>query len=64
MPAEKPRRYSAEDYLKIADDSEVKLEYIDGQIVSMAAGGANHSLMIINIGDQIRRRVKESLSSS
>jgi Uma2 family endonuclease len=26
MPAEKPRRYSIEEYLRIADDSEVKLE--------------------------------------
>src|SRR5258708_3142226 len=59
MPAEKGhRRYSIEEYLRIADDSTDKLEYIDGEIVSMAGGTANHSLISENTGGEIRIRLK------
>jgi Uma2 family endonuclease len=58
MPAEKPRRYTIEEYLKIADDSEVKLEYVDGEIVSMAGGTANHSLISENFGRELGNRLK------
>jgi Uma2 family endonuclease len=58
MPAEKPRRYSIEEYLRIADDSEQKLEYVDGEIVAMAGGTYNHSLIIANFVGELRNRLK------
>jgi Uma2 family endonuclease len=58
MPAEnQPRRYSIEEYLRIADDSTEKLEYIDGEIVSMAGGTYNHSLISENCGRGLGNRL-------
>lgn len=53
-----PRRYTIEEYLRIADDSEERLEYIDGQIVSMAGGTANHSLICANSVREIGNGLK------
>jgi Uma2 family endonuclease len=59
MPAEqRPRRYSIEEYLRIADDSLDKLEYVDGEIVSMAGGTYNHSLISENCGRELGIRLK------
>jgi Uma2 family endonuclease len=58
MQAEKPRRYSIEEYLKIADDSEIKLEYVNGEIISMAGGTYNHSLIIANFARELGNRLK------
>ena len=54
MSAEQPpRRYTIEEYLRIADDSEERLEYVDGEIVSMAGGTYNHSLICENCGREL-----------
>lgn len=58
MPAEKPRRYSIEEYLRLADDSVEKLEYVDGEIVSMAGRTENHSLITENFGREMGLRLK------
>src|SRR5437763_9467979 len=58
MPAEKRRRYSIDEYLRIADDSEVKLEYVDGEIIDMSGGTANHSLLSENFGRELGNRIK------
>src|SRR2546430_10272967 len=59
MPAEQqPRRYSIEEYLRIADDSTERLEYVDGEIVSMAGGTYNHSLISENCGRQLGNRLE------
>lgn len=58
MPAEKPRRYSIEEYFRIADDSEQKLEYIDGDVVAMAGGTYNHSLITANVTGELRQLLK------
>ena len=58
MPAEKPRRYTLDEYFKIARDSEVKLEYVDRQIVAMAGGTYNHSLIAANMVGELRNRLK------
>ena len=50
--------YTIEEYLRIADDSEEKLEYVDGEIVSMAGGTPNHSLISENCGREIGVRLK------
>jgi Uma2 family endonuclease len=58
MPAEKPRRYTIEDYFRIARDSTERLEYIDGEIVAMAGGTYNHSLIVANFGGELRNKLK------
>ena len=58
MPVEKPRRYTLDEYFKIARDSEVKLEYIDGEIVAMAGGTYNHSLIAANFIGALSPRLK------
>src|SRR5436190_1846687 len=68
MPAEKPRRYTLDEYFKIARDSEVKLEYIDGEIVAMAGGTYNHSLIttntIIALGNRLKGKQCRVLESN
>jgi len=48
MPVEKPRYHTIDEYLRIDRDSSERLEYIDGEIVAMAGGTYNHSLVIAN----------------
>ena len=55
---DKSRRYSVEEYLRIADESEEKLEYIDGEIMAMSGGTYNHSLIISNTLRELGNRLK------
>lgn len=48
LPAEKRKWFSLDEYFRMADDSEVKLEYWEGEIVEMAGGTYEHSLVISN----------------
>lgn len=41
--------YSKEEYFNLIEESEVKYEYIDGQLRMMAGGTANHSLIASNL---------------
>ncbi|MCY7333352.1 MAG: Uma2 family endonuclease [Pseudanabaena sp. CAN_BIN31] len=43
------RRYSLDEYRAIAETSEEKCEYQDGEIIAMTGGTLNHSLVIGNI---------------
>ncbi len=43
------RRYSLDEYRAIAETSEEKCEYHDGEIIAMTGGTLNHSLVIGNI---------------
>jgi len=58
MPAELPRRDTLEEYFKLARESEEKLEYIDGQVVAMAGGTYNHSLICANTVGELRNGLK------
>lgn len=53
-----PRRYTVEEYLKIDADSEIRHEYIDGQIIDMAGGNDPHSLISFNVIGELRNRLR------
>src|SRR5207248_11136303 len=55
-PVEKPRRHTLDEYFKIARDSDVKLEYIDGEIVAMAGATYSHSLIAACITASLSHR--------
>ena len=57
MPVEKPRSYTVSEYLRIERDSTDKHEYRDGQILAMAGGTGNHSLIALNVGGELRSRL-------
>src|ERR1051326_8562158 len=59
VPVEQ-RRYTIEEYLRIERDSSQRHEYYDGEIVAMAGGSPQHSLIICNITGELRLRLKGS----
>ena len=59
LPAQPPpRRYTIQEYLRIENDSSQRHEYYDGEIVAMAGGSPEHSLIIANLVGEIRNRLK------
>lgn len=46
-------RYSWHDYVKLAADSNVKLEFFDGEIFAMAGGTPAHSALAMAVGVQL-----------
>jgi Uma2 family endonuclease len=54
------RRYTLEEYFDLADASEEKLEFRDGEILMMAGGTESHSLIIANVVGELRARLKSS----
>lgn len=58
MPAEKSRRYSIEEYLRLERDATEKHELRDGDIIAMSGGSENHSLIIANVIGELRDRLK------
>lgn len=45
MQITQQRYYTPEEYLELEEAADYKSEYIDGQIISMAGGTANHNLI-------------------
>src|SRR3982751_6620794 len=43
------RRYTVEEYFRIDADSEIRHEYVDGEIIDMAGGTDRHSQLIANV---------------
>jgi Uma2 family endonuclease len=52
------RRYSIDEYVRIAEPSTEKLEYHDGEILAKSGGSFEHSLIVSNINGEIRSRLK------
>jgi len=52
------RRYTIEEYLRLENDSSQRHEYHDGEIVAMAGGSPEHSLIIANLIGEVRNRLK------
>jgi Uma2 family endonuclease len=52
------RRYTPEEYFDLAEASEEKLEFRDGEILMMAGGTESHSLIIANVVGELRARLK------
>lgn len=59
-PEHLPGRYTVEQYLRLERDSALKHEFRDGQIIDMAGGSAEHSLIIANLIGELRARLKGS----
>jgi Uma2 family endonuclease len=48
-PLSEPRRYTVEEYLRIDSGSEIRHEYVGGQVIDMAGGSDAHSKIIHNL---------------
>jgi Uma2 family endonuclease len=53
-------RFSVEEYLRLEAEAAEKHEYRDGEIVAMAGGSPQHSLIIANLIGEVRNRLKGS----
>lgn len=51
-------RATPEVYLRYEYDATERHEYRDGEVVAMAGGTANHALIIMNVGGELRSRLK------
>lgn len=47
-----------EEYLELERAAETKSEYHDGEIVAMSGGTGPHSLLAMNLGSELRQRLK------
>jgi Uma2 family endonuclease len=54
----KPARFTIEEYLRLEADAVEKHEYRDGEIVAMAGGSPQHSLVIANLIREVGNRLK------
>ncbi len=48
-----PVFYSFRDYVRVEQDSQLKHEYLDGQIYAMAGGTAEHALLAMIVGGEL-----------
>lgn len=58
LPSTRPKFWTVAEYLRMERDAVDKHEYRDGEIVPMAGGTPAHSLIIMNVGGEIRHRLK------
>lgn len=54
------QRFTRAEYLKLAEDSDVKLQLIDGEIVAMAGATLNHNRIFANLLNELGRQLKGS----
>jgi Uma2 family endonuclease len=47
-----------EEYLALERGSELRHEYVDGQMVAMTGGSRNHALIVTNLGGELRQQLK------
>ena len=52
-------RFTVEEYLRMEEESEFRHEFRDGRIIDMAGGTFDHSLIALNIGAELRNRLKD-----
>lgn len=53
-----PKRYTVEEYFDLEAAAVDKHEFHDGQIVAMAGGTLRHSQICLNVGGELRNRLK------
>jgi len=58
MSLRKPPRMRISEYLEMEKTSEVKHEYLDGEIYAMAGASKRHNLIGNNLNDQLRPRLR------
>jgi Uma2 family endonuclease len=52
------KRYSPREYYLLERDAAYKSDYYDGEIFAMAGGSSRHSLIVMNIGGELRQQLK------
>ena len=52
------KRYTPDEYYRLERDAAIKSDYYDGEIFAMARGTTRHSLIVMNIGGELRQRLK------
>lgn len=57
LPQEK-RSYTPEEYFRLEREAPYKSDYYNGEIFAMAGGTSRHSLIVMNIGGELRQRLK------
>jgi Uma2 family endonuclease len=50
---------TAEEYLVLERQAEIKSEYIDGEMVAMSGGTSEHSLVTANLMGELRQQLKQ-----
>ncbi|TVP60666.1 MAG: Uma2 family endonuclease [Nodularia sp. (in: Bacteria)] len=58
MQLQKERYYSPEEYLELEVNSEIRHEYIDGQIIPMTGGTPNHNQLALNLSGTLNFLLK------
>ena len=62
------QHFSPEEYLEFEREAEVRHEYIDGEIYEMAGESLSHSRVCVNLGGEVRNKLKgkncEALSAN
>jgi Uma2 family endonuclease len=58
--AQKIVRISEEDYLRLEREAETRSEYFDGEVFAMAGGSRAHSMISVNLGGELRSRLKST----
>jgi Uma2 family endonuclease len=53
------RAYTFEEYLQLAESSNIKLEFIDGEIFAMAGGSLEHARRITNIAKLLGSQLED-----
>ncbi len=52
------KRYTPEEYYTLERVATYKSDYYDGEIFAMAGGTSRHSLIVMNVGGELRQRLK------
>ena len=58
MVTERIFHMTVADYLAFEEESDIKHEYIDGEICPMTGGTFRHAMIMMNIGGELRQRLK------
>jgi Uma2 family endonuclease len=54
------RLWTVEEYLDYEIETHMRYEFIDGQIFAMAGGSDKHSIIILNIGAELRQQLRQA----
>ena len=58
MSSQLNSRLSPEDYLAFERRSEVRHEYVDGELFAMSGASEEHNQIVVNLGGEIRTQFK------
>ena len=64
MRLDHPRKFSVEEYLRLEGSSNVKHEYLDGQILAMGGGTLEHASLAMRIATSATMRRDLFISSA